>query len=188
MPPTDPRPDDPTGILAQVDGLIRSLRKSVNDDPEPVKAELGALATGPEGSTVRDHLSSLMGEELLPVQWELEEVLEASAPPPAAPPAESATTDEPEGGADTDPDAAADADAEADEAEDPERPLTSADLNLVYDDPRGLMLHKTKKGERWFATQVDPRSGQPQTFELHEQEITQLQQQLQGSPYWVIGG
>jgi hypothetical protein len=178
MAPTDPRSDDPTGILAQVDDLIRALRKAVNDDPEPVKAELEALAKGPEGSTVRDHLGSLMGAELLPVQWELEEVLEASAPPPPAPPADedAPAADEPEPEPEPEPE------------EDPDRPLTSADLNLVYDDPRGLMLHKTKKGERWFATQVDPRSGQPQTFELQQQEISQLQQQLQGSPYWVIGG
>lgn len=176
MAPTDPRSNDPTGILAKLDELLRALRKAVNDDPEPVKAELEALARGPEGGAVRDQLSSIMGGELLPVQWELEEVLEATAPPPPAPPAdEEPPADEPP--------------AEEDAAEeDPERPLTSADLNLVYDDPRGLMLHKTKKGERYFATQVDPRTQQPQTFELHEQEITQLKQQLEGSPYWVIGG
>ena len=58
---------------------------------------------------------------------------------------------------------------------------------LVYDDPRGLMLHKAKVGERWFATQVDPRTGTPQTFELHAQEITALKQQLASSPYWLLG-
>lgn len=179
MPPNEQRSDDPTGILAQVDAVVATLRTSVNDDPEPAKAELQALATGPEGSAVRDHLASTMGGELLPVQWEIEEVLDATAPPPPPAP-EADTPEEPEAG----PEEA----AEEEEVEDPDRPLTSADLNLVYDDPRGLMLHKTKKGERWFATQVDPRTGQPQTFELHQQEITQLQQQLQGSPYWVIGG
>ena len=170
---------DPSGAHAAVNALVSKLRSTVNDDPEPIKAELIALAAGPAGSDVRDHISSIMSGELLPVQWELEEVLEASAP--AAPePEQSEATD------------ASDSDAEEEEAEtpepeDPNRPLTSADLNLVYDDPRGLMLHKTKTGDRWFATQVDPRTGQPQTFELHQQEISQLQQQLQGSPYWVIG-
>jgi hypothetical protein len=43
-------------------------------------------------------------------------------------------------------------------------------------------------GDRWFATQVDPRSGQPQTFELHASEVSQLKMQLMGSPYWVTGG
>ena len=174
MAPTDPRSDDPTGVLAEVDRLIAQLRKAVNDDPEPLKSALEALASGPDGSAVREHIQSNMGGELLPVQWELEEVLEATAPPPATPP-EPEPEPEPEPDADDAP------------AEDPNRPLTSADLNLVYDDPRGLMLHKTKTGDRWFATQVDPHTGQPNTFELHPQEIAQLQQQLQGSPYWVIG-
>jgi hypothetical protein len=191
MAPPDQRSDDPTGIIAQADALIATLRTSVNDDPEPVKADLVALATGPEGSAVRDHLESIMSGELLPVQWELEEVLESAAPPPVeapepdAPPTEPAAEEPAAGDEAEEPAAGDEAEAEGEEAE---RPLTSADLNLVYDDPRGLMLHKTKTGERWFATQVDPRTGQPQTFELHQDEITQLQQQLQGSPYWVIGG
>ena len=56
----------------------------------------------------------------------------------------------------------------------------------VYEDPRGLVLYKTKVGDRWFATQMDPRTGQPQTFELRSHEVSQLRMQLQGSPYWVV--
>lgn len=167
---SDPHAAEEGGVTATVDALISRLRKAVNSDPEPVKEELTALATGPDGSRVREHLESLMGGELLPVQWEIEEVLEASAPKAEEPEAAPEPEPEPE-----------------EEEDDPNRPLTSADLNLVYDDPRGLMLHKTKKGDRWFATQVDQRTGQPQTFELHPQEIQQLQQQLAGSPYWLIG-
>ncbi|NCG21302.1 MAG: hypothetical protein GWP91_20020, partial [Rhodobacterales bacterium] len=74
---------------------------------------------------------------------------------------------------------------EPEEEEAPKGPLTADDLNLVYQDPRGLVLHKSKVGERWFATQKDPRSGQPQTFELQDAEISQLKIQLNGSPYWV---
>ena len=65
--------------------------------------------------------------------------------------------------------------------------LNPSDLVLVYDDPRGLLLHRTKTGDRWFATQADPRTQQPQTFELRAQEISQLKVQLAGSPYWVLG-
>ena len=54
--------------------------------------------------------------------------------------------------------------------------LTAADLDMVYQDPRGLVLHRTKTGERWFATQVDPRTGQPGTFELHRQEVDGLKE------------
>ena len=56
--------------------------------------------------------------------------------------------------------------------------LNPADLEMVYQDPRGLAIHRTKDGKRWFATQVDPYSGQPRTFELSEAEITQLKGQL----------
>ena len=75
----------------------------------------------------------------------------------------------------------------APEPADPNAQLTAADLDLVYDDPRGFMLHKSKVGERWFATQVDPSTSLPQTFELHSHELEQLKAQLQGSPYWRLG-
>jgi hypothetical protein len=166
---SDPHSPEAGGVTAAVDALVRQLRKAVNSDPEPIKEELIALASGPDGGRAREHLEGLMGGELLPVQWEIEEVLEATAPKKV------------------EPEAAPEPEPEVEQEDDPDRPLTSADLNLVYDDPRGLMLHKTKKGDRWFATQVDPRTGQPQTFELHPQEIQQLQQQLAGSPYWLIG-
>ena len=61
------------------------------------------------------------------------------------------------------------------------------DLVKVYDQPGALILHRTKDSKRWFATQVDPRSGQPQTFELQPNEVDQVKSQLAGSPYWVLG-
>ena len=118
----------------------------------------------------RELLGSMMKGEVLEIQWDLEDVLEATAPakkvvPP--PPEPESEVDEPD--------------------DDPNAPVSRADLKLVYDDPRGLMLHRTKDGKRWFATQVDPRTRQPQTFELHSQEIAQIQMQLKGSPYWILG-
>ncbi|TVQ94421.1 MAG: hypothetical protein EA397_01765 [Deltaproteobacteria bacterium] len=62
-----------------------------------------------------------------------------------------------------------------------------SDLDVVYDDPRGLMVYKHKTADRWFAVQPDPRTGQPQMFELHPTEVQQLKAQLKGSPYWVLG-
>lgn len=159
--------------VAAAQELIVRLRAEI-DDPDAIKAELVALASGPDGARVREHLESQAKLELLEVQWELEEVVEEATPAVEAPPA-------PEPEKPEDP-------ADDETVDDPNRPLTSADLNLVYDDPRGLMLHKTKKGpDRWFATQVDPRTGQPQTFELHATEIQQLKAQLDGSPYWLLG-
>jgi hypothetical protein len=155
--------------MEEVDRLIEKLRKASWQEREPIKAELVQLAKGPSGKQAIEHIESVRKGELLEVQWELEEVVEAASPkkpepakkPEAAPPPEKPA--------------------------DPNAPLTAKDLVLVYDDPRGLLLHKSKVGDRWFATQYDQRTGQPQTFELHPSEITQLKSQLAGSPYWVIG-
>ena len=154
--------------MESVDTLVKALREAGHGDREGIKADLIALATGTQGTSVVDHLSTLKRGELLETQWEIEEVIEAAAPPPAEPEPEP----EPE---------------EEAGAADPTQQLTAADLQLVYDDPRGLMLHKSKVGDRWFLTQMDPRTQQPQTFELQKQEIDQLKVQLKGSPYWLIG-
>lgn len=156
--------------MEEVERLVEVLRKASYNERDPIKQALLALARGPTGAGVRDRLESLRRGELLEIQWELEEVLEASAPPKrAAPPAPAAPP------------------PVAEPAPDPNTPLTAKDLVLMYDDPRGLMLHKAKIGDRWFATQFDPNTGQPQTFELQAAEITQLKTQLHGSPYWAVG-
>ena len=158
--------------METVDELVAALRAANWEAREDIKARLTALAGGADGKSVRDHLESLKRGEVLEIQWEIEEVIEATTPRKAEPVKKA----EP-------PPPAPEPEAPAD----PNRPLGAKDLNLVYDDPRGLMLHKSKVGDRWFATQFDPRTGQPQTFELHPQEIQQLKTQLAGSPYWVIG-
>jgi hypothetical protein len=157
--------------MEAVDALIGTLRKSGPDAQASVKADLLTLARGENGHRVRDYLDDVKRGELLETQWIIEEVIDETAPPPPEAP----------------PSAPQEAPAETPEAADPNQELSAADLQLVYDDPNGLMLHKSRVGDRWFATQVDPRTGQPQTFELHPQEIEQIQAQLKGSPYWLIG-
>ena len=157
--------------MNEVEKLVEALRRASYKEREPIKEALIALARGEGGATVREQLEQLKRGEVLEVQWEIEEVVDATAPK---------ATEAPKKAAEPPP-------APPEAPADPNRPLTSKDLTLVYDDPRGLMLHKAKVGERWFATQFDPRTGQPQTFELHAQEIAQLKTQLAGSPYWVIG-
>ena len=165
--------------MQAVDTLIDELRNAAFDAREPIKSKLVALATGEDGSLIREHLESVKRGELLELQWEIDDVLLESAPPPPEPKPSDPTEDEDDSPpADPDP---------PEEEPDPNAPLTAADLDMVYDDPRGLMLHKSKVGERWFATQVDPRTGQPQTFELHAHELDQLKAQLQGSPFWRLG-
>lgn len=155
-----------TSSFPEIDELVHRMVEAHWKDRDAIKAELLETAMQhPNRSGIRDHLEGRLGGLSLELRWEIQELIDALTPPPAPP-------EEPE---------------PEEEAEDPNRPLTSADLDLVYDDPRGLMLHRTKKGDRWFATQRDPRSGQPQTFELHPSEIEQLRTQLHGSPFWVLG-
>ncbi len=162
--------DAPQDALEQaLSDLVARLRKG-GEEARAARDELMALAGGPDGARVRDRLDTIRKGELLETQWEIEEIIEATAPKKPEP--------EPE------PEPAPEAPEEDD---DPNRPLTAKDLVLVYDDPRGLLLHRSKKGDRWFATQVDPQTGQPMTFELHPSEVAQLKQQLQGSPYWILG-
>ena len=163
-----------------IDQLIAELRKAPFADRAGIKAKLLSLAKADDGSLVREHLESIKRGELLEIQWEIDDVLEESAPPPPEPIEEEKPNSEVDETETT-------SESESESA-DPNSPLTAADLDMVYDDPRGFMLHKSKVGDRWFATQVDPRTGQPQTFELHAQEIEQIKGQLQGSPYWRIGG
>ncbi|MEZ4238942.1 MAG: hypothetical protein R3F59_22880 [Myxococcota bacterium] len=148
-----------------MDELIGALARASWKERDPIKAQLKERAEGfADRKGVLEHLEAAKRElEELEVRWEVDEVIEALTPPPAP------------------------KEPEPEEAADPNRPLTAADLNVVYDDPRGLVIHKTKVGERWFATQRDPRTGQPQTFELRPEEVSQLKTQLAGSPYWVLG-
>lgn len=156
--------------MEEVDRLVARLRSASFKERDSIKEELLALARGPSGASVREHLEAVRRGELLEVQWEIEEVLEATAPKKAEPPKPPAPPPPP-----------------PEEQPDPNRPLSAKDLVVVYDDPRGVVLHKTRVGDRWFATQFDPRTGQPMTFELSRAEIEQVKQQFAGSPYWVLG-
>ena len=64
-------------------------------------------------------------------------------------------------------------------------PLRPEDLVPIYEDPRGLLIHRHRIDGRWILTQVNPMSGQPQSMELSDAQKTQVQDELKGSPYWV---
>lgn len=149
---------------ARIDEVVGRLRSATWKEREGLRDALIALGTSDTAKkAVIDRLQGVYKTLPLEVRWELDEVIEALTPPPAPPEPEP----EPEQKA-------------------PQR-LNPSDLVLTYDDPRGLLLHKTKDGKRWFATQRDPATGQPRTFELVPQEIAQLKTQLAGSPYWLLG-
>ena len=149
---------------ARLDDVLARLRAADWKQRDAVKAELLELVSAEPREpfpAMRDYLDAAKKEMILEVRWEVDEVIEAITPAP--PPKKEEPKAEKKG-------------------------LSQSDLNMVYDDPRGLMLYRTKKApDRWFATQVDPRTGQPQMFELSAAEITQLKTQLAGSPYWLLG-
>jgi hypothetical protein len=151
--------------------LIALLRDSDDTGRAVVREKLLALCRGKGGSDIQDQLHSIAKGEILEVQWEIEEVLEELAPPPAPEevPESTEVAEEEEAGSP------------------PGGQMNAADLERVYEDPRGLVLHRTKTGDRWFATQADPRTGQPGTFELNPQEVETLKSRLDGSPYWAPG-
>lgn len=157
--------------MDRVQELILLLRTSNEEERETIKAELRALITGIQGREARGLVERAIKSETLEIRWELEEVLEAVTPKPPPKPAEPVEPKKPEPPP-ADPQAG--------------KRLRASDLVVVYDDPRGLVIHRTKDGKRWFATQADPRTGKPQTFELVPEEVSALQEQLAGSPYWTI--
>ena len=146
--------------MEEIDALIVQLRTCPEGDRAPIIAQLTEHASGARGDVVREHLSRAARSEVLEIQWELEDIVEATSPAPPTPP-----TPEPE----PEPEA---------EPVDPNQPI------LVYDDPRGLRLYKTP-ADQWIALQVDPATGQPRQMELMPEQVTHLKAQLLGSPYWV---
>lgn len=158
--------------MAPLDELLTQLKSADWKQREQIKEQLLEVVRGFEPvSAARDHLDAARRGLPLEARWEVDEVLEATAPQPEAP-------EEPDD---------AESPAEDEAADDPNRPLTMSDLTLVYDDPRGLAVYKAKRGDRWFAMQPDPYTGQPQMIPLQPQQVDQLKTQLAGSPYWVLG-
>jgi len=153
------------GRFDTVDELVNKIAAAKPSEWDALRAELLSVAgTFPEPKDVIEHLEAAKRSiSNLEARWEVEEVIEAITPPP-----------EP-------------VEPEPEQPPDPNKPLSAADLDLVYDDPRGIRLHKSKVGERWLLTQVDPQTYKPQTFELRPEEVVQIKQQLDGSPYWVLG-
>ena len=147
-----------------IDERVRAMADADSASRERIRDELIALARAfPDPGPVISHLEQAKrGIPSLEARWEVDEVIEAITPPPEP------VEEEPEEAA-------------------PTGPLRAEDLELVYDDPRGIRLFKTKVGERWVLSQVDPRTMQSQSQELHPSEVDHLRMQLMGSPYWVKG-
>jgi len=145
-----------------IDALVKQLSTCAWKQREQVKKDLLREAQSHrDTSLVVTYLESAKREvDDLEIRWELDEVIEILSPP-----------EEPE---------------EPPPDEEKEEPKAS-DFDLVYDDPRGLLLHRNKKGDQWLLTQPDPHTGQPTTVALPPDQVDQVKAQLKGSPYWVLG-
>ena len=159
---------DNTQVVATLDEILERLRTAGWKDRDGILAELRAVVERANASpAIVRHLEDAKKSLPLEVRWDVEEVIEAFEAKPEVPDAAEDNEEEP--------------------PPDPTKPRSMSDLNVVYDDPRGLIVYKSKIGERWFAAQPDPYTGQPRMYELGAAEVQQLKTQLAGSPYWVLG-
>ncbi|MFT7517880.1 MAG: hypothetical protein ACI9MC_000004 [Kiritimatiellia bacterium] len=158
---------------AQVEVILARFAQVGWKERDGVKAELIAACTPISNkSSLFEFFEEAKKTMKLDLRWELDEVIEALQPVPE--PEEDEEEEEA-------------VEEVEEEPADPNVPLQMSDLNMVYDDPRGLVVYKHRTSERWFAAQPDPATGQPRMFELHPTEVEQLKQQLAGSPYWMLG-
>lgn len=162
-------------LQTAVKDLLREVRHERDRWGEAL-ATLRGFLEGDLKSAARHIIEEQGRKEPLELQWQIEELLADTSDAPPAP-----ETPEPE---------VDDEVPEASEApNDPETavvaPVRPEDLVAIYEDPRGIMIHRHAIDGRWFLTQVHPMTGQPQTVELAAQDRGDVQQQLAGSPYWI---
>ena len=142
-----------------IEKRVGELAQASPSEKRAILLELEQLCLGKQGEDAVGRIERIARSQILTVQWELEELIERVRPPEEPP--------EPEP-----------------EAE-PEAQHKESDMRVVYNDPRGLVLHCNGDGSRWLITQIDPRTRMPQTFELPSDEISQIKLQLAGSPHWT---
>ena len=164
--------ESPEDSVEAIQELIAEIQGADPSRQEEIYAALEAMCLGENSQDAMDQIEKQARSQVLTIQWALEELVERCTPETkeVSEPAEEAPPTE-----------------EAPPQEDPNAPLTAADVDVVFQDPRGLILYRTKDGKRWLATQVDPRTGQPQSFEIPPHEVADLKLQLANSPYWVLG-
>jgi len=146
-------------VLAAADAILDRLAAAGWRERETFKEELLAFVRSNDDCIgLESHLEASRKGLPLEVRWEIDEVLEAVRP-------------------------AAEPEPEAEE----ETPAEAAGPQVIYDDPRGLVIQRVADGSRYLVTQRDPYTGQPQTVEVPAAQFAQIKSQLRGSPYWVLG-
>ena len=162
-------------LQTHIDGILRRIRHTRSEWPQGMD-ELRSILQSALRAEAVEYLVNAAKRERLEFQWKLEELIDQVAP----------------GAIEREDDAPPPEDDEEEEAApkpDPNSglhiPIRPEDLVPIYEDPRGIMIHRHKTDGRWVLTQVNPMTGQPQSMELQAEQKTQVQQELKGSPYWV---
>lgn len=116
--------------------LILEIRTEQDDRVEEAKNILIKMADDVGVRKMFSHLEAIKRDEILTVQWEIQDVLEELVPP---------TVEEKE-----------------EEEDDPtKRPLRESELQMMAQVPQqGLVLFKSKVDTRWVLMQIDPYTGQ----------------------------
>lgn len=142
-------------LEAQINELIAKLRNDDTDVVEEGKQELVAIGKSIGPKILYNHLEGIKQKELVPVQWEIEEVMEILVPPVV----KEEVVDDPT-----------------------KRELRQSELELVAQSPQhGILLYKSKVDTRWVVMQIDPYTGRLMgKQELPKERGEQLQKQLSG--------
>jgi len=123
--------------------LIIEIRSDEDDRIEKAKATLLSMADEVGVRTLFSQLEAIKREEILTVQWEIQDVLEELIPP--------------------------EAEVEEEDDDPTKRELRESELQMMAQVPQqGLVLFKSKVDTRWVLMQIDPYTGQL----MGKQELT----------------
>ena len=139
--------------------LILEIRTEQDDRVEEAKNILIKMADDVGVRKMFSHLEAIKRDEILTVQWEIQDVLEELVPP---------TVEEKE-----------------EEEDDPtKRPLRESELQMMAQVPQqGLVLFKSKVDTRWVLMQIDPYTGQLMgKQELDNEKGEQIYSQMNQGP------
>lgn len=128
----------------RIHALIIEIRSDEEDRMEKAKATLLSMAEEVGVRTLYSQLEAIKREEILTVQWEIQDILEELIPPSV--------------------------EEEEEEDDDPtKRELRESELQMMAQVPQqGLVLFKSKVDTRWVLMQIDPYTGQL----MGKQELT----------------
>ncbi len=139
--------------------FLVDLRTEEDDKVSAITTKVLTLAETAGINTVHNHLDSIKKEEVLTVQWIIEDIMEELIPP----------TNE----------------VEEEEEDDPtKRELRESELQMMSQVPQqGLVLFKSKVDTRWVLMQIDPYTGQLMgKQELDDQKGQEIFQKMNGGP------